>query len=157
MTAKQKPAPHGGDAAIKSLERDARKNKFLEQLFLGHTVVAACKAIGADRRTPYRWAEFDVRFKALWDAATGEGDPIEREAVRRAIMGTRKPIFRGGEKVAEVVEHSDTLLMFLLKARDPARFGTAGQKPKPDDKPEPDLKGARDALLGKFAALDQRD
>lgn len=157
MTAKQDPAPHAGAVEIKTRERDARKNKFLEQLFLGQTVVAACKAIGADRRTPYRWRECDARFRALWDAATAEGDPIEREAVRRAIMGVKKPIFRGGEKVAEVVEHSDTLLMFLLKARDPARFGTAAQKAQKKDTPEQDLKGARDALLGKFAALDQRD
>lgn len=157
MTAKEKPAPHAGDAELKSRERDERKNKFLEQLFKGQSVVAACRAIGADRRTPYRWREFDLRFKALWDAATAHGDPIEREAVRRAIMGTRKPIFRGGEKVAEVVEHSDTLLMFLLKARDPARYGTATQKAKKDDSPDDNLKGARDALLSKFAALDQRD
>ena len=71
---------------------------------------------------------------------------MEAEAVRRAHQGVTKPIFHGGKRAVDVVqnpdgsikrdetgkpigipaavrEYSDTLLIFLLKGRNPAVFG----------------------------------
>jgi hypothetical protein len=44
---------------------------------------------------------------------------LEEEAVRRAYHGTERPIFQKGVQVGSVKEFSDSLLMFLLKSRDP--------------------------------------
>jgi len=71
---------------------------------------------------------------------------LEAEAVRRAHEGVTKPIFHGGKRAIDVVqnpdgsikrdasgkpigipaavrEYSDTLLIFMLKGRNPAVFG----------------------------------
>lgn len=50
-------------------------------------------------------------------------DLLEDEAQRRARDGTQKPIYQGGKKVGIVNEYSDTLLIFLLKARRRGKFG----------------------------------
>jgi hypothetical protein len=92
------------------------------------------------------------RFKLLADSlstkiAKMQGvDVLEAEAVRRAHEGVTKPIFHGGKRAIDVVQnpvgsikwdetgkpigipaavrdYSDTLLIFLLKGRNPAAFG----------------------------------
>jgi len=67
------------------------------------------------------------RFRASIQVAVGG---LESEAVRRAYEGVRKPVFYKGEHVRDSegrlvyeTEFSDNLLMFLLKAYDPKRFG----------------------------------
>ena len=47
---------------------------------------------------------------------------LEDEARRRALQGVEKPVFREGRQVGTVTEYSDTLLIFLLKARRPEKF-----------------------------------
>lgn len=49
-------------------------------------------------------------------------DALEDEAIRRASQGTLKPVFYQGVQCGEVREYSDTLMMFMLKARRPERF-----------------------------------
>ncbi len=53
-------------------------------------------------------------------------DALEDEAMRRAIDGVEKPVFRGGEVVGHVRDYSDSMLMFLLKSRKPEVFGGKG-------------------------------
>ena len=80
----------------------------------------SAEAIGAGRATVYAWREEDEAFAAAWDVAVEEStDSMEREALRRAVRGTDKPVFQGGELVGTISEHSDTLLIFMLKARRP--------------------------------------
>jgi hypothetical protein len=62
----------------------------------------------------------DEEFAAAWaDAIEEATETLERVAVRRAMVGTDRPIFNGGKQVGTVREVSDTLLIFLLKARRP--------------------------------------
>ena len=62
----------------------------------------ACDAAKVDHSTAYRHRASDLVFAKAWDEALDEStDLLEREAIRRAR------------------EHSDTLLIFLLKARRP--------------------------------------
>ncbi len=76
-------------------------NKFME---IG-TVKGACAAAGVPRRTWYNWMETDKSFAIrVVQASEQVSDELEEEAIRRAKDG------------------SDTLLMFLLKARRPAIF-----------------------------------
>jgi hypothetical protein len=135
----------------KAAGRAARKETFLHALFDGATVAEAATIAGIGRRTAYLWRASDVHFAALWRAQEEVGDdPVEVEAVRRALMGTKKPVYRGGTLVGEVTEKSDSLLMFLLKSRQPSKYGgKAEEGAVEDDK----LKGARDALFSKLCAL----
>jgi hypothetical protein len=47
---------------------------------------------------------------------------LEDEAVRRAYHGVEEPVFYKGVQCGSVTSYSDTLLMFLLKARKPAVY-----------------------------------
>lgn len=86
-------------------EKDIKANNqrvFVEQLVKGQTITAAAKASGICRRTAYSWRESDKTFAEVWDDALEIGtEKLETEATRRALEG------------------SDTLLIFLLKARRP--------------------------------------
>lgn len=75
---------------------------FIAALASGATVAEACAAAGIGRRTAYDHRRRDEAFALRWADAVEEGtEALEREAIRRAMEG------------------SDTLLIFLLKARRP--------------------------------------
>ena len=83
----------------------------------------ACAAAGCDRTTHYIWLKNDSAYAAAFEAARDDvAGMLEDEAVRRAYHGTMKPMNVGG-KVMMVHEFSDTLLIFLLKSRNPKVFG----------------------------------
>ena len=44
---------------------------------------------------------------------------MEREAARRAYHGVEEPVFHKGEVCGSIRKYSDTLMIFLLKARRP--------------------------------------
>lgn len=93
-------------------------------------VSRACTMAGISRATFYEWLDSDPEFATAAMAAAEEAaDGLETEAHRRAVYGTVKPLMSGGKMVLDDVgepvmlrEYSDTLLIFLLKARRPARF-----------------------------------
>ena len=83
----------------------------------------ACRAARLPRARAYEWREADPDFAKAWDDAVERGtDALEDEAVRRAMQGVLKPVYQGGKKVGAIREYSDTLLIFLLKARRPEKF-----------------------------------
>lgn len=94
--------------------------KFFGALREGQHVRDAARTAKVHCTTIYDRREADPAFRAAWDAARAIGtNELKAEARRRAYFGTLKPIFQGGKKVGTVIEYSDTLLMFLIKARDP--------------------------------------
>lgn len=99
-----------------------KKTAFLKALQEGASVVSAVDKAKVPRRTVYDWRNADPDFAAAWDRAYTDGtDALEAEAQRRAVEGTEKPVTVAGKR--EIVrEYSDTLLIFLLKARRPERF-----------------------------------
>lgn len=141
-------------------ERVAQLAIFLKALSGGKTVASAACDAGMDRRGLYRLRQKDARFRARWDAALEMQqcrslDPLELEAERRAVEGTEKPVFRGGKIVGHVRDYSDSMLMFLLKARYPERYDR--KSAYQEDTGASDLSGIREALLGKFRqATDRR-
>lgn len=107
------------------------------------SVTDAAKDVGFNKRTAYKWRAADPAFAQAWQAAQADSTAaLEREALRRALSGTQKPVYRGGELVGHITEYSDQMLMFLLK-----RDSDKGEAASIDDQ----VKGARDTLLGKFA------
>ena len=101
-----------------------------QEAFLGHlretgNVSAAARAAGTCRSRCYEWRRRDPAFVAAWaDALEEAADKLEMEAFRRAVKGFGEGRFFQGSVVGEVTRYSDSLLMFLLRARRPARFGT---------------------------------
>jgi hypothetical protein len=75
------------------------------------------------RRTHYGWLERDETYQAWFSEAQDDvGDTLEREAIRRAHDGVRKPVYQGGKRVGFIQEYSDTLLIFLLKGLRPEKY-----------------------------------
>ncbi len=100
-----------------------KKGQFLTLLAEGHAVVHACVHSGLARSSAYHLRETDAAFHAAWDDALDAGvEVLEQEAYRRAVQGTDRPIFQGGDLVGTVREYSDTLLIFLLKAKRPGVY-----------------------------------
>lgn len=109
-----------------------RRDKFLRALELTGHVGKACSEAKLSRRTAYNWRIADEAFAVEWEAAQEMGtDALEDEAVRRASEGCQRKKFTGkgvavidpatGEQYVEH-EYSDTLLIFMLKARRPDKF-----------------------------------
>lgn len=101
----------------------ARKAKFLASLCAGDTVIAAAEKANLDRVTFYRQRTTDEKFAAAWDEAVEHGtDLLEAEAQRRAIEGVDDFKVGPNGQFVEFRKYSDTLLIFLLKARRPGKF-----------------------------------
>jgi hypothetical protein len=104
-----------------------KKAAFIKAIQSGQTVAAALRLVRVRREDIYAARFDDTAFKAAWDEAWTMGaDALEDEAMRRAIDGVEKPVFRGGEVVGHVRDYSDSMLMFLLKSRKPDVFGGKG-------------------------------
>ncbi len=96
---------------------------FLEALGCLASITAACKIARIPRRTVYNWRSEDEQFATHWDKAIEMGiNALEDEAIRRAMVGTKKPVFWKGRRVGYISEMSDTLIMFMLKAHRPKKF-----------------------------------
>lgn len=116
---------------------DQERETFLAALREGSTAKAAAEEAGRERRRFYELRENDEQFAADWKEAWVEGtDVLEAEARRRAVDGVveRERFSDTGQLLERVTKYSDTLLIFLLKSRDPARFNRfeitgAGGKP----------------------------
>lgn len=93
---------------------------FLSGLLEGESITGACRSAGVHPTTVYQRRREDAAFAKAWEEAAVVGtDLLEQEAARRAYHGTLKPVFQKGECVGAIREYSDTLMIFLLKARKP--------------------------------------
>ena len=89
-----------GKVTVKNKEK--RRDHFLLCLANGDSVKHACEVSGIGRKTVYLWRSQDGDFAEAWDEAIESGvERLEDEAYRRALVG------------------SDTLMIFLLKAKRP--------------------------------------
>jgi hypothetical protein len=99
------------------------KKKVLEALAKTGVITYAARKAGVARQTVYAWCADDPDFKAAFDEAlVASTELLEAEAYRRAHDGVLKPVFQGGQRVGSIREYSDTLLIFLLKARKPETY-----------------------------------
>ncbi len=88
------------DSTVATIERKDVKTLAIEKFHECGTVTHACAAVGIARRTWYDWIESDPDFAAaVVSANEAVTDDLEKEAIQRAKDG------------------SDTLIIFLLKAR----------------------------------------
>lgn len=108
------------------------KKAFLDAFKQAGNIALACRMTGTPRIDVYRWKEKDQDFAAAFSDAEMEAvEHLEAEALRRAVHGVQrlkfgasgKPVIdpETGEPYREL-DYSDTLLIFLLKARDPKKY-----------------------------------
>lgn len=89
-----------------ALHPEEQKDRAVRAFRKYQTIKHAAAAIEVHRTTIHRWKRTDPEFAAAMEDAEEDGtDDLEREAIRRAKDG------------------SDTLLIFLLKARRRERYG----------------------------------
>ncbi len=103
------------------------KKRFLERFAELGNISAVCRELRMARATVYVWQEHDAEFLAAFHEAEAIAtEVLEEEARRRAVDGVRKekPVYFRDELLTTVVEteYSDTLLIFLLKARAPEKY-----------------------------------
>lgn len=139
--------------------RAIKQKNFLKAFAAGANVTKACRFARVGRRTLYTWLEQHPRFKAMYDEALEmASDELEEEARRRAVDGTDKPVYQGGQLVGHIREYSDTLLALLLKGTKPDKYrerreytGKNGDPlfPSPDKMSDEEIEEALDRLREK--------
>jgi hypothetical protein len=132
----------------RTIRTPQKRGKFLENLRKHGNVTIAAKSIGSAHRTVYDWRADDPTFKEEWDDAMRQYSTVlEAEADRRAVEGTRRPVYYQGQVVGYVDEYSDTLLMFRLKKLDPQGYKDRVEHSGDEDHPvvirDPEARNAR--------------
>jgi len=83
----------------------------------------ACEKIGVSDATIRMHRKANPSFnEAFLEAQEYAMNMLEGEARRRAFNGTPKPVFYKGKQVGAIMEYSDQLLMFLLRAGRPEKY-----------------------------------
>lgn len=96
---------------------------FLLKLAETGNVARACRVAKINRSTAYLHRKDSEDFRAAWTEAVEIAvGLLEDEAWRRAREGVLEPVYQGGKLVGKVHKYSDTLLIFLLKAHNPAKY-----------------------------------
>ena len=99
------------------------KGPWLEAFRKIGVIGQACEAVKVSREQIRDWRKEDPDFKKKFEEGNIHiTEMLERSALNRAIAGTPRPIYQGGKKVGEERVLSDTLAIFLLKARDPKKY-----------------------------------
>ena len=110
---------HDGWTPDKQLE-------FIQALAASGCVDEACRAVGMSRNSAYalRQRPDAQAFRLAWRAAKDvQVERLDDAAMARAINGVPVPIFHNGEQVGERRHYDERLTMFLLRYRDPVRYG----------------------------------
>ncbi|MFN3457091.1 hypothetical protein [Novosphingobium meiothermophilum] len=103
-----------------------KQRRFIAVLAATGIVSHAARSIGASMEALYklRHRAGAEDFARAWDAAVERGySRLEDCALERAIAGEERPIVSGGQVVGTWTHHNTALLMFLLRARRPEKFG----------------------------------
>ncbi|UUL81889.1 hypothetical protein [Sphingomonas qomolangmaensis] len=158
------PAPPADDAANAMPDFDPvplrersdgwtpdRQIEFIEALAATGCVAQAAESVGMNRVAAYR-LRGDPRaasFRAAWRWALEHAVGQLSDAVTsRAIHGVARPVFFQGKQVGERRYYDERLAMFLLRYRDPMRYGAWIDKVKSASRhPEANTLGLFDAMI----------
>ena len=108
------------DRKLRTLQLQAR---FLAAYAVGFpTAKSAAKKAKIARSSHIRWLVNDPKYAERFDLLRQERvEAFEAEAARRAVTGVTRHMTVAGESV-EIIEYSDALLMFILKAERPEKY-----------------------------------
>jgi len=103
-----------------------RQLEFIGTLADCGCVDQAARTVGMSRNAAYalRRRTDAQAFRLAWDAAADFSVArLSDAAMSRAINGVAVPIFHNGEQVGERRHYDERLTMFMLRCRDPVRYG----------------------------------
>jgi hypothetical protein len=103
-----------------------RQASFIQALGESGCVAEACRSVGMSERSAYslRARADAVSFRNAWDAALDYAiRRLSDRALSRALNGVTLPVFYQGEQIGERRYFDERLAMFLLRYRDPLRYG----------------------------------
>jgi hypothetical protein len=107
-------------ADIQAIDTKKNKERWLEAHRKTGIIVVTCRKTKIARPTIYKWLAEDPEFAAAKAEAEQEAvELLEAEARRRAEKGVLKPVFYKGERCGSIREYSDSLMMFIIKAKKP--------------------------------------
>ena len=117
-----------------------RQHAFIEALAECGVVAEAAARAGVSRSAAYafRAAAPNRAFRLAWDAALEAAMRLLSEQVfSRALHGVTRPVFYQGEQIGERTYYDERLAMFVLRFRDPTRYGAQAERqewrmPSPD-------------------------
>ena len=93
---------------------------FLHHLGRTGSVTYAATRTGLRRNMLYKLKASDEEFAARGAAALDLGvERLQDDAMRRALQGTERAVFRNGRQVGSVRQYDNRLLQFLLRAHRP--------------------------------------
>lgn len=106
--------------------RPERQVEFIHALAECGCVEEACQRVGLSASSAYtlrRRPEADS-FRLAWDAALDYAvRRLSDAAFSRALHGVARPVFYKGEQIGERRHFDERLTMFILRYRDPVRYG----------------------------------
>lgn len=102
---------------------DPKKKAFLAAYAHTGRITQAGRSAQVNWRNHYNWMHSDPVYAQTFALAQQmAGDWLEDEAIRRAKEGILRAVHYQGVHVDDVVEFSDTLLIFLLKGAKPEKY-----------------------------------
>lgn len=107
---------------MKRRKATPKKAAFLAAYAKVGNVTHAAQLAKCNRQHVYVWLKEEEFSKQFDEAGTEATERLEKEARRRAVRGTLKPVFHQGAQCGAIREYSDTLLIFLLKGRKPETY-----------------------------------
>lgn len=107
-------------STTKKRSKKERQKAFLAEFAQNANILLSAKRAGIDRTTVYIWLEHDQDFSFAFNQAKEDAnDMLRAEVYRRAIEGVPEKVWQLGKYCGETTKYSDTLLIFLCKARMP--------------------------------------
>lgn len=95
--------------------------RFLQLYSLCGQIQRSAQECGISPTTVRKLAKKDPDFaEAMAEALCDYKEAVERELVRRAVLGYDEPVYQKGEQVGTIRKHSDRLLELLIKKLDPS-------------------------------------
>ena len=104
----------------------ARQVAFVQALADSGCVEEAARRVGLSASSAYalRRRPDAASFREAWDVALDYAiSRLGDAAFSRALNGVATPVFYQGEQIGERRRYDERLTMFLLRYRDPARYG----------------------------------
>lgn len=96
---------------------------FIGAIAEGLSIDNAATAANVHPTTVYQRRRENKEFRDAWNEAAEVGTRLlEQEAQRRAFHGSDEPVFFQGLQCGVIRKYSDTLMIFLLKARRPEKY-----------------------------------
>lgn len=136
-----------------------RQGIFLEAFARLGNVSGAARETHILRKSHYEWLQDPTYAARFREAEKVAADALIQEARRRALEGTDRPVYQGGNLVGSVREYSDPLLMFLMKGAMPNVYRERYIAPDPDAAPLDAgiSERQRQLLMDELDALEARD